>query len=74
MSYEYTVKTDAAEQQIEAASIDEAAAIFASDEWPHAHITDADSLFAQIERIGDGAWCWIESQDAPDGERRSVGC
>jgi hypothetical protein len=71
--FEYVIKTDACSQEIEAESADEAARLFAEDEFPGADINDVSDLFAKIERIGDGAWCWIEGKDAPDGARQSVG-
>lgn len=71
--YSYTVRTDAdLTTGIEAKTIDDAARIYAEDEFPGASITDVADLFAKIEEIGDGAWCWIEG-DGPDGERQSIG-
>lgn len=66
----YTIRTDAVQAEISAISIDTAAKLFAADEFPGKQINDVDDLFARIEKIGDGAWCWIESETAPDGARR----
>ena len=70
-TYTYTIHTDAVMQDIEATTADEAAAIFAQDEFPRAGVAGVADLFAHIESIGDGAWCWIESDDAPDGARQA---
>jgi hypothetical protein len=70
MRHTYTIRTDAIMREIEAESADEAAKIFAAGEFPGTE--DVADLFSAIEEI-DGAWCWIESDTAPDGHRRSVG-
>jgi hypothetical protein len=68
----YTVRTDGSHAEgILAKTIDDAARIYAEDEFPGAGIGDVADLFAEIERIGDGAWCWIEG-DGPDGNRQSI--
>jgi hypothetical protein len=72
--YTYTIKTDGVEADIEANNIDAAAIDFAEDEFPAESVYGVQDLFSIIERIGDGAWCWIESDDAPDGQRRSANC
>ncbi|HEY6541089.1 MAG TPA: hypothetical protein VIZ18_09135 [Ktedonobacteraceae bacterium] len=72
--FHYIVRTDASTQEIDAVSIDEAAELFADDEFPGNLIVDVADLFRHVESIGDGAWCWIESAAAPDGRRQSVGC
>ncbi len=69
--YRYTVRTDAVmHDNILAASADEAAREFSAGEFPGRKLESVDDLFAHINRIGDGAWCWIEGHDAPDGERQ----
>jgi hypothetical protein len=72
--FNYFVRTDASAQEIDAVNIDEAAELFAEDEFPGRLIVSVADLFRHIESIGDGAWCWIESATAPDGARQSVGC
>ena len=72
-AYEYTIKTDAETTHLVATTMDEAAHLFARSEFgPETHIDTVDDLMAEIATI-DGAWCWIESLDAPDGLRRSQG-
>lgn len=66
--YTYTIKTDATEAEVEAETIDHAAALFAAGERI-AHILSCRALLSYFAGI-EGAWAWIESDDAPDGDRR----
>lgn len=59
----YTISTDAELAEVEAATIDEAAEIFAVDDPQFCCITTARELFDAILEIGDGAWCWIDTPD-----------
>lgn len=68
--YTYTIKTDAEMAEIEAATMDAAAVAFAEDTGLRG-VVDVDTLLAAVAQVGDGAWIWIESHDAPDGGRRS---
>lgn len=68
--YTYVVRTDAGLSEYDAASMDQAARKFAADENIRG-VRNVETLLAAYERIGDGAWIWIESSDAPDGARRS---
>ena len=65
----YTIRTDAVLCEVEAESIDAAAAQFARDEGLSGGTVD--EVFRSIAEI-DGAWMWIEG-DSPDGARRSIG-
>jgi hypothetical protein len=71
IEYDYTIKTDADMCTISATTMDEAARKWAASE-AISGVTDVASLFAHIESI-DGAWMWIESDDAPDGLRQQAG-
>ena len=63
----YVIRTDALLlDDIQADSIDEAVEIFCEDEPGMGNIHTAKKLFAYIDNIGDGAWCWI---DDPNGYR-----
>lgn len=68
--YTYTIRTDGVCREIVAEDADEAARLFAEDEFPRAYIDDVADLIAHVESIG--GWVWIESTDAdaPDGARQ----
>ena len=70
-NHKWTIKTDAVMVEIDAPSIDSAAAAFAAGESIRG-VTDRDSLVRHIKSI-DGAWLWIESDTAPDGDRVYAG-
>ena len=67
--YTYTAKTDALNGSviIEASTIDAAAIIFGRPRG-----LSGDNCREVLESVAeiDGAWMWIESDDAPDGDRR----
>ena len=67
----YHIKTDAGSTTVTAESMDAAARAWAESEGI-AGVTGTDSLAAKIESI-DGAWLWIESDDAADGARVYAG-
>jgi hypothetical protein len=70
-THTYTVRTDACMTEIVASDIDSAATAWANGEGI-AEIDGIDSLVRHIESI-DGAWLWIESDAAPDGDRVYAG-
>lgn len=72
--YTYTIRTDAVLTSVDAETIDDAARLFAASEFKQSVDTDYGlaELLAEIEGI-DGAWLWIESDDAPDGVRQYAG-
>ena len=70
-SHAWTVRTDASMTEVEAADIDAAAVAWAASEGI-AEINGIDSLVRHIESI-DGAWLWIDSDTAPDGDRVYAG-
>ncbi|NDD54013.1 hypothetical protein EBZ39_09070 [bacterium] len=70
-TYEWTVRTEAGMTVITAPNSDAAAVAWAVGEGL-AEVHDLDSLIAHIEDI-PGAWLWIESTMAPDGERVYAG-
>jgi hypothetical protein len=63
----YTIKTDACSTEIDASTMDAAAAEFAAGEGLRG-IDSAQALLDHYDRIGDGAWAWIEG---PEGRRYS---
>ena len=67
----YYIKTDAGSTTTTAESIDAAARLWAESEGI-AGVSGTDSLVAKIEAI-DGAWLWIESDEAEDGARIYAG-
>lgn len=72
--YTYKINSDAYLTKVYATSMDDAARKLAATE-PHlakSGVTDLASLMSYIESI-DGAWLWIESDDAPDGNRQYAG-
>jgi hypothetical protein len=69
--YEWTIRTDAGTTTVTAPDADAAAVAWAAGEGAAA-VHDLGSLVAHIEGI-DGAWLWIESTMAPDGERVYAG-
>ena len=71
MTYEWTIRTDASMTTVEAPDADAAAVAWAACEGA-ANVHDLSSLVAYIEGI-DGAWMWIESDTAPDGDRVYAG-
>jgi hypothetical protein len=70
-TYEWTIRTDAGMVTVTAPDADAAAVAWAAGEGS-ANVRDLDSLIAYIDGI-DGAWLWIESTMAPDGERVYAG-
>lgn len=65
----YVVRTDGVmDDTITARSMDQAARKFAAEEYPGRRVTGVRDLFDLINRIGDGAWCWIQG---PEGRRDS---
>lgn len=73
-TYTYKINSDAYLTKVQAASMDDAASKLAATERHLAKsgVTDLQSLLAYIESV-DGAWLWIESDDAPDGNRQYAG-
>jgi len=72
-AYEWTIRTDAGTTTVTAPDADAAAVAWAAGEGEGAaNVHDLDSLIAYIDGI-DGAWLWIESTMAPDGERVYAG-
>ena len=70
-THEWTIRTDSDMVTITAQNASAAASAWAASEGvPEVH--GLDSLIAHIEGI-DGAWLWIESTTAPDGERVYAG-
>jgi hypothetical protein len=65
--YTYTIKTDALTVEIEASTIDAAAVMFGRSAG-----LSGDNCQEILESVSGvvGAWMWIESDDAPDGDRR----
>ena len=65
--YTYTIKTDALAVEIEASTIDAAAVMFGRSAG-----LSGDNCQEVLESVSGivGAWMWIESGDAPDGDRR----
>jgi hypothetical protein len=65
--YTYTIKTDALAVEIEASTIDAAAVMFGRSAG-----LSGDNCQEILESVSGvvGAWMWIESDDAPDGDRR----
>lgn len=73
-TYTYKINSDAYLTKVEASNMDEAARKLAATE-PHLAkqgIETVQDLLSYIESV-DGAWLWIESQDAPDGNRLYAG-
>jgi hypothetical protein len=70
-THTWTVRTDADMTEIVAADIDSAAVAWADGKCI-AEIDGIESLVRHIESI-DGAWLWIESDAAPDGDRVYAG-
>jgi hypothetical protein len=70
-NHEWTIRTDAGTTTITAPDADAAAVSWAAGEGV-AGVHDLESLVAYIEGI-DGAWLWIESVMAADGERVYAG-
>lgn len=72
--YTYTINSDAYLTKIQAENMDQAAAKLAVTEpmMVKAGVRDTASLLSYIESV-DGAWLWIESKDAPDGNRQYAG-
>jgi hypothetical protein len=72
--YEYTIRTEAGMCTYDAANINEAVKLFAADTYPGGlyQAETADELVAKVEAEDnvDGCWLWIESDEAPDGDRR----
>lgn len=62
----YSVKTDGCMQEIEAATMDEAAGEFAADEFPKAGITTYAALVAHCERLS--GFCDIVEIETSDSE------
>jgi hypothetical protein len=65
--YTYTIKTDALAVEVEASTIDAAAVTFGRSAG-----LSGDNCQEILESVSGvvGAWMWIESDDAPDGDRR----
>ena len=65
--YTYTIKTDALAVEIEASTADAAAVMFGRSAG-----LSGDNCQEILESVSGvvGAWMWIESDDAPDGDRR----
>ena len=63
----YTIRTDALLTEIDADTMDAAAASFAASEGLRDVATVGD-LLSRYDHIGDGAWVWIEG---PEGRRYS---
>ena len=65
--YTYTIKTEALAVEIEASTIDAAAVMFGRSAG-----LSGDNCQEVLESVSGivGAWMWIESDDAPDGDRR----
>jgi len=70
-AYEWTIRSDAGMTTVTAQDADAAAAAWAAGEGAKA-VHDVGSLVAYVESI-PGAWLWIESTMAPDGERVYAG-
>jgi hypothetical protein len=69
---QYTIRTDAfLADGIDAANVDAAIRQTFADEPGAASVVDVRSLAAWIERIADGAWCWIEEDDTRIVDLRS---
>jgi hypothetical protein len=71
-AYEWTIRTDAGMTTVTAPDADAAAAAWAAGEVLTVEVRDLAGLVDYIESI-PGAWLWIESTMAPDGERVYAG-
>jgi hypothetical protein len=56
----WMITTDASQQEIEAATAEEAIVLFADDEFPGRNVTSEGDLFTLAE-LADGAWVRIEA-------------
>lgn len=65
--YTYTIKTDALAVEIEAPTIDAAAVTFGRSAGLSGN--NCQEILESVSGVV-GAWMWIESDDAPDGDRR----
>ncbi|MDQ3773265.1 MAG: hypothetical protein M3461_02235 [Pseudomonadota bacterium] len=65
--YTYTIKTDALAVEIEAPTIDAAAVTFGRSAGLSGN--NCREILESVSGVV-GAWMWIESDDAPDGDRR----